>query len=292
MDKLKESFKRIQAWIKANPKKSAAIAILIIVIAYFAIKRGAQDSGEPSEMGAESLDSLSGGVGQAEGGLGGFGGGSSVPDPVGGSNTDSPLGGNGGGDNGGFSGESDGGFLDGGFGGGGFLEDDSFSDLPISEGFFGGFSGASTSEILSDPSANLKQKTNVLAVKPIIQEPAKTKPTPAATPVKVDKVMSVSTPIQAAKPSVIYMPTKEEKKAANKITAALNPVVKSNPVKSSSGSMGGGSKTPAEQKGYPKYYTGWISGIYYSGGYPSTAPKTTTTKAAVKTTTKTSAKIK
>jgi len=98
---LKQSFQNIQAWIKKNPKKAGAIALVLIVIAYFAIKRGAASSGTASEddqgasiptgeidlsgMGgsAGSMPNVSGGAGDAGGLSGGSSsGGGSVIEPA------------------------------------------------------------------------------------------------------------------------------------------------------------------------------------------------------------------
>lgn len=71
LESLKGALKRAQAWIKKNPKKAAAVAVVIVIVAYFAIKRGSQASGEElaSQVSDDStgLDSLGGGLASSGG---------------------------------------------------------------------------------------------------------------------------------------------------------------------------------------------------------------------------------
>lgn len=78
---MKESFAKIQAWIKAHPKLSIAIGVVIVVIGYFVLKStGGNPTGEP---GTEPIDG--GALGANESGgldLGGLGTSAAAMPPV------------------------------------------------------------------------------------------------------------------------------------------------------------------------------------------------------------------
>lgn len=137
MNGVKESLSRIQAWVKANPKKSAVIAVLIIVIAYFAIKRGSSSTGEGMSASAENesaFDAMGGGLADMAGGAS-MGGGASVPSPSGTPSVDNDAG------------------LAGGIPQSDLFEDAGFMQEPVYTD--AGFSGSAFS-IINDPIGALK----------------------------------------------------------------------------------------------------------------------------------------
>jgi len=45
LEGIKSALAKLPKWVKANPKKAAVIAVIIVIVAYFAIKRGATATG-------------------------------------------------------------------------------------------------------------------------------------------------------------------------------------------------------------------------------------------------------
>lgn len=70
LEGIKSALAKLPKWVKANPKKAAVIAVIIVIVAYFAIKRGATATGEGSADSA-TLDSAGGGLGSLESSGGG-----------------------------------------------------------------------------------------------------------------------------------------------------------------------------------------------------------------------------
>lgn len=70
LEGIKSALAKLPKWVKANPKKAAVIAVTIVIVAYFAIKRGATATGEGSADSA-TLDSAGGGLGSLESSGGG-----------------------------------------------------------------------------------------------------------------------------------------------------------------------------------------------------------------------------
>lgn len=70
LEGIKSALAKLPKWVKANPKKAAVIAVIVVIVAYFAIKRGATATGEGSADSA-TLDSAGGGLGSLESSGGG-----------------------------------------------------------------------------------------------------------------------------------------------------------------------------------------------------------------------------
>ncbi len=238
LESIKKSLAKIPAWVKKNPKQAGVVAVVIVVIAYFAIKRGAQDSGETTAApGEESLDSLGGGLGASE--LTSGGGGSSIipgaETPASTTTTTTTTTESGGG-----------------FDGGGFAESDftsSFANVP--SGFVNttSYAPASAAAVIDRtapapsaaafvPASQMSGFAAVLSNTGLSSRPS----TPIVRPAPAPVAPKVNAPIasrstQVSRPAPVVIP-----------------------------------KTDAEKAGLPKYYTGTSGGRrYVAGVYVGTA---------------------
>lgn len=254
-EKLKTLFKKIQAWVKKNPKKAALAGVVIGIVVYFAIKQGAESDGESIGGGEPASDAS--GLDSFGAGLGAGGGESSAP--VGG-------GSGGGSSGGGISNETT------------PLTNVTGSDFTSAGGFDSSSFGFGDSFLPEFPASGFVNSSPALPASSesiVTSSPAAAVGVGAIKPPKIERVTSPA-PFSAA--SVVgagaIKPPKIERVTSPAPVSKPAPAVGGG----SRGASGNASKTDAERAGLSKYFTGVSGGKRYTLGKYTGMVSTVTTK--------------
>ncbi len=255
---LKAALKKLETWVKKNPKKAALAGVVVGILIYFAIRQGSSSDGE-SLAGGEATSDTSG-LDSFGGGLSAAGGGDSSSIGGGGSSGDSAPPISGGVTNSDFT--SSGGVDDSSFG-----FDASFLPEFPATGFVNSSPAfpASSASIVSGSNAPKQNNTLASVGVSLAKLSGASKPSPASVEVSGANKQSntlASVGVSLAKLSGASKPSPASVGVSG---ARLSGASKPSPVVPKN-LKPATTKTDAEKAGLPKYFTGVSNGKRYALG--------------------------